>query len=185
LLQYPWISQLQSTSLGRRKPRAYEHCWDLDCAVTRTTPQRSDFDTLYDNGFEDGEIAEIAVQQGRIVLTRDRELLKRRIISHGCYVHTLKPSLQLRELYERLDLARSARPFSLCLHCNLPLHEISQELARPQVPPCVGALYSHFLRCDACQRIYWEGSHWRGMCALLAPLPDRKPSASGRLRYPG
>lgn len=133
----------------------------------------SGFDTLYDNGFEDGEIAEIAAQQGRIVLTRDRELLKRRIISHGCYVHALKPSLQLRELYERLDLARSARPFSLCLHCNLPLHEISPELARPQVPPRIGALYSHFLRCDACQRVYWEGSHWRGMCALLAPLLDR------------
>ncbi len=133
----------------------------------------SGFDTLYDNGFEDGEIAEIAAQQGRIVLTRDRELLKRRIISHGCYVHALKPSLQLRELYERLDLARSARPFSLCLHCNLPLHEISPELARPQVPPRIGALYSHFLHCDACQRVYWEGSHWRGMCALLAPLLDR------------
>lgn len=73
----------------------------------------SGFDTLYDDGFEDGEIAEIAAQQGRIVLTRDRELLKRRIISHGCYVHALKPSLQLRELYERLDRARSARPFSL------------------------------------------------------------------------
>ncbi|MNH36836.1 hypothetical protein D3C79_976700 [compost metagenome] len=107
------------------------------------------------------------------MLTRDRELLKRRIISHGCYVHALKPSLQLRELYERLDLARSARPFSLWLHCNLPLHEISLELARTQVPPRVGALYSHFLRCDACKRVYWEGSHWRGMRALLAPLLDQ------------
>ncbi len=65
-------------------------------------------DCDYDNGFEVGEIARIAAQQGRIVLTRDRELLKRRIISHGCYVHALKPSLQLRELNERLDLARSA-----------------------------------------------------------------------------
>ena len=109
----------------------------------------SGFDTLYDNAFEDGEIAEIAAQHGPIVLTRDREL------------------------FERLDLARCARPFSLCLHCNLPLHEISPELARSQVPPRVGALYSHFLRCDACKRVYWEGSHWRGMCALLAPLLNR------------
>ena len=78
--------------------------------------------TLYDNGFEVSEVAEVAAQQGHIVLTRDRELLKRRIISHGCYVHALKPSLQLRKLNERLDLARSARLFSRCLHCNLPLH---------------------------------------------------------------
>ena len=97
-----------------------------------------------------GEIAEIAAQQGRNVLARDRELLKRRIISHGCYVHALKPSLQLRELYERLDLARSARPFIRCLYCILPLREISPELARPLVPPRISALYSHFLHCDTC-----------------------------------
>ncbi len=84
----------------------------------------SGFDTLYDNGFEDGEIAEIASQQGRIVPTRDRELLKRRIISHGCYVHALKPSLQLRELYERLDLARNAHSrlsgFGFCIGAGSP-----------------------------------------------------------------
>jgi uncharacterized protein with PIN domain len=114
-----------------------------------------------------------SAREGRRSSICDRELLKRRIISHGCYVHALKPSLQLRELNERLDLARSARPFSLCFHCNLPLHEISPELARPQVPPRVAALYSHFLHCDACQRIYWESSHGRGMCALLEPLLHR------------
>lgn len=130
----------------------------------------SGFDTLYDNTFEDSQIAEIAAQQGRIVLTRDRELLKRRIISHGCYVHALKPALQLRELFERLDLARSAKPFSLCLHCNRPLSDIAPELARPRVPPRVGALYSRFLICVNCDRLYWEGSHWRSMCDLLKPL---------------
>lgn len=74
------------------------------------------FDTLYDNNFGDSEIAAIAAQQGRIVLTRDRDLLKRRSITHGCYLHAQKPAQQLRELFERLDLARSVRPFSLCLH---------------------------------------------------------------------
>lgn len=132
----------------------------------------SGFDTLYDNHFDDAEIAEIAAQEGRVVLSRDRELLKRRIVSHGCYVHALKPVLQLRELFERLDLARSARPFSLCTHCNLPLREIPPEQARPRLPPRIGALYSRFLGCDACQRLYWEGSHWRSMQALLAPLLD-------------
>ncbi|MCY1454989.1 Mut7-C RNAse domain protein [compost metagenome] len=133
----------------------------------------SGFDTLYDNDFEDGQIAALAAAQQRIVLTRDRELLKRRIVSHGCYVHALKPALQLRELFERLDLARSARPFTLCVHCNLPLHELDTELARARVPPRAAWLYSRFLGCDACQRIYWEGSHWRNMCALLGPLLAR------------
>ncbi|MCQ4345962.1 Mut7-C ubiquitin/RNAse domain-containing protein [Pseudomonas stutzeri] len=130
----------------------------------------SGFDTLYDNRFEDAQIAALAAAEQRIVLTRDRELLKRRMVSRGCYLHALKPALQLRELFERLDLARSARPFSLCVHCNLPLRELDTEQARARVPPRAARFYSRFLGCDACQRIYWEGSHWRSMCALLGPL---------------
>ncbi|WP_431357239.1 Mut7-C RNAse domain-containing protein [Pseudomonas jessenii] len=68
---------------------------------------------------------------------------------------------------------RYRRELTVHERLNHTLHEISPELARLRVPPRIGALYSHFLRCDACQRIYWEGSHWRGMCALLAPLLNR------------
>ena len=64
--------------------------------------------------------------QGRIVLTRDRDLLKRRSITHGCYVHALRPQQQLREVFERLDLARSARPFTLCPCCNAALHAVAK-----------------------------------------------------------
>ena len=67
------------------------------------------FDTLYDDGFSGDEIERIALSQGRIVLTRDRDLLKRRSITHGCYVRALRPQEQLRELSDRLQLARSAR----------------------------------------------------------------------------
>ena len=59
------------------------------------------------------------------MLTRDRELLKLRGITHGCYVHALKPAQQFREIVERLDLARSVRPFTLCLECNAPLHPLT------------------------------------------------------------
>ncbi|MFD2836532.1 Mut7-C RNAse domain-containing protein [Azotobacter vinelandii] len=138
------------------------------------------FDTLYDNHYEDRQIAALAAEQRRIVLSRDRELLKRRIVTHGCYLHALKPALQLRELFERLDLAGSARPFSRCLHCNLPLHEVTVEQARPRLPPRIAALYSRFFfGCDACQRLYWEGSHWRSMRSLLAPPAGRPPARAG------
>jgi len=128
------------------------------------------FDTLYDNHFHDEQIAELAAKEGRIVLTRDRELLKRRIISHGCYVHALKPAQQLRELFERLDLARSARPFSLCLHCNAPLQPIDKALIAERLPPKVRAHQQHFHTCPRCHRVFWHGSHWRSMHALLKPL---------------
>lgn len=125
------------------------------------------FDTLYDNHFHDDEIAAIAVHEGRIVLTRDRELLKRRDITHGCYLHALKPNQQLREIFERLDLARSARPFTLCLHCNTPLHAVDKAQVRQQVPPAVLDQYQRFNACGTCHRVFWEGSHWQRMRTLL------------------
>jgi hypothetical protein len=125
------------------------------------------FDTLYDNQFADSEIEAIAARDARIVLTRDRELLKRRTITHGCYVHALKSHEQLREIVERLDLARSVRPFTLCLNCNTPLHAIDKQQALQRIPPAVRVHHERFSTCDSCQRVFWEGSHWQRMQALL------------------
>jgi hypothetical protein len=128
------------------------------------------FDTLYDNQFHDDYIVAIAEQDGRIVLTRDRELLKRRTITHGCYLHALKTEEQLREIVERLDLARSARPFTLCLHCNAPLHPVDKASVFDRLPPRVQANYERFSTCDMCGRVFWEGSHWRNMRRVLDGL---------------
>jgi uncharacterized protein with PIN domain len=125
------------------------------------------FDTLYDNHFQDDAIVAIAEQDGRIVLTRDRELLKRRAVTHGCYVHAQRTEQQLREVVERLDLARSARPFTLCLHCNAPLRPVDKASVLERLPPRVQERYERFSTCDACGRVYWEGSHWRNMRRLL------------------
>lgn len=128
------------------------------------------FDTLYDNHFRDEEIEHIAGAQGRIVLTRDRELLKRRGITHGCYVHALRPAQQLREVFDRLDLARGARPFTLCLNCNAPLHAIDKAQAAPALPAGVCERYERFSACDVCRRVFWEGTHWRRMRAVVDEL---------------
>ncbi len=86
------------------------------------------FDTLYRNDFGDSEIAGIASRDRRVVLTRDRDLLKQRGISHGCYVHALKPARQFGEIVARLDLGRSFRPFALCLECNAPVREVEKNM---------------------------------------------------------
>jgi len=128
------------------------------------------FDTLYDNHFQDDEIERIAGAQERIVLTRDRELLKRRGVTHGCYVHALRPGQQLREIFDRLDLARSARPFTLCLNCNAPLRGIDKAQVAAALPPSVRERYQRFSTCDVCRGVFWEGSHWRRMRALVDGL---------------
>ena len=125
------------------------------------------FDTLYDNGYRDDEIVAIAARDDRIVLTRDRELLKRRAVSRGCYLHAIKPEIQFRELFERLGLAPGAQPFSLCLHCNLALRAVDKALVLDALPPSVRELHEEFTTCEACRRVYWKGSHHKRMRALL------------------
>lgn len=113
------------------------------------------------------------------MLTRDRELLKRRAVTHGCYVHALKSEDPLREIVERLDLARSARPFTLCLQCNAPLRPVDKaEVAEvaDRLPPKVREHYERFSTCDACGRVYWEGSHWRNMQRMLNGLLPEESS---------
>lgn len=129
------------------------------------------FDTLYDNGFADDEIERIAAAQARIVLTRDRDLLKRRSITHGCYVHALRPQQQFREVFERLDLARSARPLTLCPGCNAPLHALAKTQVEHRLPQRVFELYDRFSTCEVCARVYWEGEHWEQIQSLLPTRP--------------
>jgi uncharacterized protein with PIN domain len=125
------------------------------------------FDTLYDNGYQDEEIAAIAARASRTVLTRDRELLKRREVEHGCYLHAIRPEAQLRELFARLHLAPLARPFTLCLHCNLPLRPVAKGDVFERLPESVRLGQDEFTTCDACGRVFWKGSHHKRMLAML------------------
>lgn len=125
------------------------------------------FDTLYDNHYPDADIEALAAREQRIVLTRDRELLKRRTITHGCYVRQLKPEAQLREVFARLDLAGSAQPFRLCLACNAPLRRIAKDEVGDRAPEGVLTRHTQFVTCDVCGRVFWEGTHWKHMRELV------------------
>lgn len=125
------------------------------------------FDTIYANTNHDDEIEERAMEEGRIVLTRDRELLKRRGVAYGCYVRALHPPAQLHEVVERYGLAERARPFTLCLHCNAPLRAVPKAAVLERLPPVVRASQEAFTTCDGCGRVFWKGTHWQRMAAML------------------
>jgi uncharacterized protein with PIN domain/sulfur carrier protein ThiS len=129
------------------------------------------FDTLHRNAFADEEIRRLADAERRIVLTRDRELLKCREIARGAYVRALKPQAQLAEVAGRYGLVGKARPFTLCLRCNLALQPVERAAVAPRVPPAVYALHERFVRCPGCEVVFWPGSHYERMLdALRATL---------------
>jgi uncharacterized protein with PIN domain len=167
---YPRFANLDVGALAQlRAPAAAPRRFIADAhlgGVARLL-RMAGFDTLYDNGFDDDEIEQIAGAEQRVVLTRDRELLKRRSIAHGRYVHALRPAAQLAEVLDRLRLRADAMPFSLCLHCNAPLRRADKAAVFERLPPSVRELHHEFSTCDVCHRVYWQGSHWRRMNALL------------------
>ncbi|KMY86153.1 hypothetical protein BUMB_05362 [Candidatus Paraburkholderia calva] len=116
------------------------------------------FDTRFDNNFADDEIERLAGEEARIVLTRDRELLKCRTLLRGYYVRALQADGQYREVTERLDLAPCVRAFRLCLMYNA-LRPASLDEIDGRVPEGVRERHTRFVTCDICHRVFWEGSH--------------------------
>jgi hypothetical protein len=167
---YPRFEALDISPLLRLRPplRSTRFVADAHLGGLARLLRMAGFDTVYDNALNDAEIERVAGCDGRIVLTRDRDLLKRRAISHGCYVYAQKPDLQLSEILARLDLARSLRPLSRCLKCNALLLPVDKALVSDALPPGVRERQHGFSTCEVCRRVFWEGSHWRHMLKRLA-----------------
>ena len=141
------------------------------------------FDTIYARDDTDSRIAEIAAAQRRVVLTRDRDLLMHRRITHGVYIRHARPKRQLEQVIDRLDLFGAIDPFTRCLECNAPLEMADEETIAARVPPGPRALYDRFLVCRPCDRVYWQGSHYRHMQQLVDDMLERAgKSESGDLR---
>jgi len=133
------------------------------------------FDATYRNSFTDAEVAQIASEEKRIVLTRDRALLQHKIITHGYFVRAVKPREKVREILARLDLYRTLRPFTRCLRCNGELETVDKEAVLQQLEPKTKKYYARFRRCKACGQAYWKGSHFNRMeklCDYFATPPQ-------------
>lgn len=128
------------------------------------------FDTLYANDYGDRRLVAISVRERRVLLTRDRALLMRRELTHGCYVRADACPKQLAYLIRRLDLCRCIRPFTRCMCCNAVLGQVAKAQLLERLPDNVREGQGEFWRCDGCGRIYWKGSHYRRMAQLVEAL---------------
>lgn len=131
-------------------------------------------DTWYAREVEDADLVNLAVAEGRIILTRDRDLLKRKAVRYGYWLRALTPREQLYEVVQRFALQRVAQPFHRCLACNAPLEPVSKAAVWAQLEPLTRRYYDEFHRCPACGRVYWKGSHYERMARLVEEVlgPD-------------
>jgi uncharacterized protein with PIN domain len=117
------------------------------------------FDTLFDNTFNDGQMADFSVEQNRIILTRDRRLLYAKKVTHGYWVRSVVPKQQLSEVVVRFDLAGAIKPFYRCTICNGLIDSVEKQAVLHLLEPKTKKYYTVFYRCRNCGRVYWEGSH--------------------------
>jgi uncharacterized protein with PIN domain len=125
------------------------------------------FDTTYENGMDDAQIAALADTEKRIVLTRDRALLKRNQVLFGRLVRAVKPDEQLVEALHFFGLSGPFRLFSRCLLCNRPLEPVEKTAIVHRLEPKTKKYFDTFKTCPDCDRIYWRGSHYDAMAAKL------------------
>jgi uncharacterized protein with PIN domain len=125
------------------------------------------FDALYRADLEDAEVADLAVREKRVVLTRDIGLLQRKAITHGYWVRADDPDVQIVEVLRRFQLDRSLRPFQRCLECNGSIEHVDKSDVWERLEPNTRKFYEEFYRCEDCQKVYWAGSHYTQMLAKL------------------
>lgn len=168
---YPVFEALDIGPLLRLRPaplRVTRFVLDAHLGRLAATLRLLGFDSLYSNTANDADLAATSVQEHRILLTRDRGLLKRRCVTHGYCVRSSDPRQQAREVVLRFDLAHQAVPFQRCLRCNGQLEPASRESVTADLPPGVRGLEAGFQRCQACRQVYWPGSHYAALQDLVA-----------------
>ncbi|WP_067670347.1 Mut7-C RNAse domain-containing protein [Nocardia miyunensis] len=116
---------------------------------------------------DDTALAEAAAAEGRIILTRDRGLLKRRNVTHGVLVRSNRSFEQIVEVIRRLDLADRLMPFSRCLRCGGVIVDVAKQDVIDRLEPLTRDYYDTFRQCRDCGRIYWAGSHQRRLNDLV------------------
>jgi uncharacterized protein with PIN domain/sulfur carrier protein ThiS len=127
-------------------------------------------DTIYRNDFTDAELARRSAAERRILLTRDRGLLKRSAVTRGYCVRSSTPREQAREVVDRFDLRASIAPFRRCLSCNGLLQPVEKQLVWDQLPRGTRERFDVFYRCRDCGKIFWPGSHYARLQALVAEI---------------
>jgi len=138
------------------------------------------YDTTYDASLSDHALVRLARAEGRVLLTRDRELAGRRNIQK-LFIVSQRWDAQVRQVLTELPLPALA-PFTRCLVCNAPLLPMLLSEARGLVPPYVFVTHRRFRLCPDCNRVYWRGTHREHMETTIAAFCAAWRSAHGGWR---
>lgn len=116
-------------------------------------------DVSYKNDIEDHVLIDQALSEDRIILTRDRNIKKRKIVKKCLLIHSDHLEEQIRQFFETYRIKGTGRSFCRCIRCNTLLKDVDKRALKGKVPAYVFETNDRFKQCDSCKRIYWAGTH--------------------------
>jgi uncharacterized protein with PIN domain len=128
------------------------------------------FDCAYENGIADADLVRRAIEQGRVVLTRDRALPGEWWVPDICVVRAERTFEQLGEVVRCFDLSGAVQLFTRCSECNRVLTVAAVADLRGRAPARILATHEPLRECPGCRRVYWRGSHTRRIQRVVEQL---------------
>jgi uncharacterized protein with PIN domain len=116
------------------------------------------YDTIYENNVSDTELLDIAEREGRIILTRDTELVRRKRCRRCIFITSDHWREQLAQVWRDAELDDGSL-LTLCPVCNYPLRSVDRNAVESLVPPYVFKTQKEFSACEKCSRVFWSATH--------------------------
>ena len=149
------VTQLRKVPLRKTKFIADIHLGDIVKYM-----RALGFDVCFDPSLSTRKIIEISKQKSRIILTKSRQLLKFKEVTHAIFIHPGTTAEQIKRILDYLDIKDSLKPFSRCLCCNSVLKSVSKESIEERIPPKTKEFCDQYTYCKFCDKIYWKGTHF-------------------------
>jgi uncharacterized protein with PIN domain len=170
---YPVFESLDISPVTRLRPRPLREprfICDVHLGKLSRRLRLLGFDTAYDHWIDDRQIVEIALADRRIILTRDRGLLKMKDVTHGYLVRSPSVHEQVLEVLKRFELFSQLQPFTRCMRCNGTIVSVPKLEVQHRVPVETRDCHDEFFQCAGCGKVYWKGSHFARMEAEIRLL---------------
>lgn len=178
---YPVFERMDISPVSRLRPKPLRRTrFVLDVHLGRLARylRMLGFDATYARSRDDQRIIDHALAERRIILTRDRGLLKHSRVTHGYWLRSEQPLDQVREVLRAFDLSGQTRPFTRCMDCNGRIARVAKKRVGDGVDPAILHRFDTFWQCRDCGKYYWRGSHYLRMLSLVERLSGE--AASGQ-----
>ncbi len=161
---------------ARTRPQpvpAHRYLLDVHLGTLARRMRMLGLDTSYSNQADDPELVQQAIAENRVLLTRDRGLLRRKALPDGAYVRGQDPDAQLADILDRFRPPLA--PWTRCPACNGLMHAVPAQEVEHLLEPGTLRTYTEFFRCDDCGRPYWHGAHGEGLDQIVASGAKASP----------